>query len=98
MKRRVRVLLIAPSLEIVGGQAVQAARLLSALQGAARLEVTFFPLNRPFPRLLRWMQKTPYLRTLSNIVLYNAGLLGQARRHDILHIFTAGLWSYTLWT
>ncbi|MGH9582663.1 MAG: glycosyltransferase family 4 protein, partial [Bryobacteraceae bacterium] len=32
------------------------------------------------------------------IALYNAGLLRQARRNDILHIFTAGLWSYTLWT
>ncbi|MGH9610225.1 MAG: hypothetical protein ACRD34_11195, partial [Bryobacteraceae bacterium] len=98
MKRRIRVLLIAPSLEIVGGQAVQAARLLSALQRAPEIEIGFFPLNRPFPRPLMWAKRIPLLRTLGNIAFYNAGLLRQARRHDILHIFTAGLSSYTLWT
>lgn len=98
MKRRIRVLLIAPSLEIVGGQAVQADRLLAALRQAPELDVVFFPLNRPFPRLLGWMRKMPYLRTLGNIAFYNAGLFWQAARCDILHIFTAGLWSYTLWT
>ncbi|HEX7362344.1 MAG TPA: glycosyltransferase family 4 protein [Bryobacteraceae bacterium] len=98
MKRRIRVLLIAPSLEIVGGQAVQAARLLSALQQAPDIEISFFPLNRPFPRPLRWARRIPLLRTLGNIAFYNASLLRQARRHDILHIFTAGLSSYTLWT
>jgi glycosyltransferase involved in cell wall biosynthesis len=98
VRQRIRVLLIAPSLEIVGGQAVQAARLLSALREAPEVEVTFFPLNRPFPRPLRWARKVPLLRTLGNIMFYNAGLLYQARRHDLLHIFTAGLSSYTLWT
>jgi glycosyltransferase involved in cell wall biosynthesis len=95
---RIRVLLIAPSLEIVGGQAVQASRLLAVLQQAPELEITFFALNRPLPRLLSWLQRVPYVRTLVNIVFYNSGLLRLARKHDILHVFTAGLWSYTLWT
>lgn len=94
MNRRIRVLLIAPSLEIVGGQAVQAARLLAALQQSPGIEITFFPLNRP----LGWCRKIPLLRTAANVALYNASLILQALRHDILHIFTAGLWSYTLWT
>ncbi len=94
----IRVLLIAPSLEIVGGQAVQASYLLSALQRAPEIDITFFALNRPLPRLFGWIQKVPYVRTLVNIALYHSGLLRLARKHDILHIFTAGLWSYTLWT
>src|SRR5579875_2996585 len=94
----IRVLLIAPSLEIVGGQAVQASYLLSALQRAPEIDITFFALNRPLPRLFGWIQKVPYVRTLVNIALYHLGLLRLAQKHDILHIFTAGLWSYTLWT
>jgi glycosyltransferase involved in cell wall biosynthesis len=96
--RALRVLLIAPSLEIIGGQAVQAARLLSALSQCPQIEVTFLSLDRPFPRFLRPLRRLPYLRTITNIVLYNGRLFGLAREHDILHIFTAGLWSYTLWT
>lgn len=77
---------------------MQAARLLSALQEAPEIEITFFPLNRPFPRPLKWVKRIPLLRTLGNVLFYNAGLLYQAWRHDVLHVFTAGLWSYTLWT
>lgn len=98
MKRPIRVLLIAPSLEIVGGQAVQASRLLTALKEAPEIKITFFALNRPFPRLLVWLRRVPLARTLSNIALYNIALLRRARSYDIFHVFTAGLWSYTLWT
>jgi glycosyltransferase involved in cell wall biosynthesis len=94
----IRLLLIAPSMEIVGGQSVQANYLLSMLHEVPGLRVTFFPLDPYLPKALRWTRRVPYLRTFVNSVLYNSRLLREARKHDLIHIFSAGLSSYTLWT
>ncbi len=50
------------------------------------------------PKPLAWIRKVPYLRTAVSFVVYNARLIWIIPRHQILHIFTAGLSSYSLWT
>src|SRR5436305_13975366 len=50
----IRVLLIGPSLDILGGQAVQATRLMSVLGQLAQLNMTFFPINPRPPSGLGW--------------------------------------------
>jgi glycosyltransferase involved in cell wall biosynthesis len=97
-RKPIKVLLIGPSLDILGGQAVQATRLMSVLGQLPQLAMTFFPINPRPPKGLGWVRKVPYLRTLLTFSLYNSRLLLEARKHDILHIFSAGLSSYTLWT
>lgn len=94
----IHVLMIGPSPEIVGGQAVQAARLLSALGSVTQLAVTFFPLGPRPPKILAWAGRVPFLRTLVSFVVYTSRLAFGARKYDVFHIFTAGLSSYTLWT
>lgn len=94
----VRVLLIAPSLDVVGGQAVQASRLMAVLGQLPDLRMTFFALDRPLPKPLVRLRKVPYLRTLVNFVLYTTALASKGRKNDVFHIFSAGLSSYTLWT
>jgi L-malate glycosyltransferase len=94
----VRVLLIAPSLDILGGQAVQATRLMSILSQLPDLRMKFFAINPRPPRPFLWVRRVPYLRTLVTFVLYATRLAWEARKHDVLHIFSAGLSSYTLWT
>jgi L-malate glycosyltransferase len=94
----VRVLLIAPSLDILGGQAVQATRLMSILSQLPDLRMKFFAINPRPPRPFLWVRRVPYLRTLVTFVLYATRLGWEARKHDVLHIFSAGLSSYTLWT
>lgn len=94
----IRVLLIAPSPAIVGGQSVQATQLMAVLDGLPDIKITFFPLDQRLPGPLRWISRIPYLRTLVSSLLYNGRLAWAARKADILHIFTAGLSSYTLWT
>lgn len=89
------ILLIAPSAAIVGGQSVQAADLLAALRGVPGLEMSFFPLDQRLPGSIA---RVPYLRTLVSLILYIARLAWAARKACILHIFTAGLSSYSLWT
>ncbi len=58
----------------------------------------FFPLDQTLPAPLRWISRIPYLRTVVSLFLYNGRLAWAARKADILHIFTAGLSSYSLWT
>ena len=97
-KAVVSVLLIGPSFDILGGQAVQASRLMTVLSDVPGQKMTFFPINPRPPKAFLWVRKVPFLRTIVNVLLYNSRLLFAARKHDVLHIFSAGLNSYTLWT
>lgn len=96
--RPIRVLLIAPSLRILGGQAVQATRLLRELGKEPSLVIDFQPINPDFPAPLQWVKRVPYLRTLLTFTLFTAQCLMRIPRHDLIHTFSAGLSSYTLWT
>ncbi len=92
----VRVLLIAPSFDIVGGQAVQACRLLDALRKVPEVEVDFLPINPRAPKFLSPLQKIKYVRTLVTSLLYVTKLLASIRRYDVLHIFTPGYLAFLL--
>ncbi len=87
-------MLIAPSLNITGGQAVQAARLLSGLSGVEGIEIAFQPLDVNIGPL----RKILYLRTVVAHLAYWLILMGRVWRYDILHVFTASYWSYNLWS
>ena len=50
---RLRVAVVAPSLDSLGGQAVQADRLLDAWRGDPDVEAWLIPINPPPPQLLR---------------------------------------------
>lgn len=89
-----RIAVIAPSLEILGGQGVQAAALMTALQGDG-FDVSFVPVNPRFPRALRWLRAIPYARTLLNQLLYR-WQLRRIRNVDIVHLFSASYWSFIL--
>ncbi len=90
--RHVRVLLIAPSLDIVGGQSIQAHQLLGLLAGEPDVEVQFLPVNVRLPAALR----IQYLRTLITLALYLARLAAGIIRADVLHIFTPGYFAFYL--
>ena len=64
----IRVLLFAPSLEILGGQAVQAERLVRELRRDPSLFIEFQPINPKLPTLLRWLQNIKYIRTVSTFL------------------------------
>ena len=86
--------MVAPSLEILGGQGVQASDLTEALQKEG-FTVLFVPVNPRFPFGFRWLRKVPYLRTVLNQVLYVLSLY-RLRRVDVVHIFSASYWSFLL--
>src|SRR5262249_21601440 len=69
------VLLVAPSMDILGGQSIQAEYLRSHLQGAAGLAVTLLPINPVLPGPLRLLQRIKYVRTLVTTAAYIASLV-----------------------
>ena len=94
MEIKPRIGLVAPSLDILGGQGVQARSLHQALQKEG-FDVLFVPINPRFPVGLRWVRRIPVLRTLLNQLLYLPSLW-QLRRVDVLHVFSASYWSFLI--
>ena len=90
------VALVAPTLEILGGQAVQANRLLRKWNGDAEVEAWLVPVNPTFPRLLRGARSVKYLRTILNELIYIPSLVQQLRRADVVHVFSASYFSFLL--
>jgi len=94
--RRIRVLIAAPSLDIYGGQALMAARLIEQLGHEPTLEVAFQPHNPRLPRGLAWLQRLKYVRTVVTTLAYLFMLMARGWRYDIIHVFTASYYSYLL--
>lgn len=94
--RPIRLLLVAPALRILGGQAVQANYLLDHLGREPEFEVSFVPHNPRLPGPLRLLQSIKYVRTLVTSLLYWINLLIQVPRHDIVHTFSASYLSFLL--
>jgi glycosyltransferase involved in cell wall biosynthesis len=91
---RPRVAIVAASLDILGGQGVQARALADALRRDG-YSVDFVPINPRFPRGLGWLRRLRYLRTLVNQALYLPSLVRLARA-DVVHVFSASFWSFLL--
>ena len=91
-----RILIVAPSFDILGGQAVQAARLLEHLRAETSLHVDFLPINPRLPGVLRKLQAIKYVRTVVTSLLYCATLLARLRQYDVIHIFSASYFSFVL--
>lgn len=94
----IRVLLVAPSEDIVGGQSIQAGRIRREMTKVPQVAMKFLPINQRFPAPLRWAHRVRYLRTTVNFIHYMLMLAVRAASADVLHIFTASFWSYTLWS
>lgn len=96
--KRVSLLLIGPSMDILGGQAVQVRRLLGILEDVPDIEVTFLPINPRPPRPFLWVLSVRGLRTVVTFAQYILRLAWRIPQHEVIHIFSAGLTSYALWT
>ena len=88
------VALIAPSMEILGGHAIQARALAQGLQ-AEGYGVLFVPINPGLRPELRWLRRYPYVRTVVNEAHYLSTLF-RLRRADLVHVFSASYWSFVL--
>lgn len=92
----VRVLLVAPSLDMVGGQSIQARRLLDELRRELAVHVDFLPINPRLPGPLRLLTRVKYVRTAATTGTFLTLLLLRAWRHDVLQSFSAANTSFLL--
>src|SRR4051812_1664191 len=96
MTRKLSILIVAPSFDILGGQSVQAGRLFERLREESTLQVGFLPINPRLPGILRGLQRVKYLRTIVTSVAYVGSLLWRVRRYDVIHVFSASYFSFVL--
>jgi glycosyltransferase involved in cell wall biosynthesis len=94
MKSRFRIALVAASPSVIGGHSVQAQALAMQLV-ADGYEVSYIPIDVRLPRVLQWIRRVRYVRTLVNEVLYLL-TLHRLIRCDVIHVFSASYWSFVL--
>lgn len=91
-----RIAFVAPSLGILGGQAVQADRLLRAWRGDPEVDAFLVPVNPEPPRPFRFATRVKYLRTVATELTYVPRLLRELARADVAHVFSASYSSFLL--
>jgi glycosyltransferase involved in cell wall biosynthesis len=94
--RRLKIALVAPSMAILGGQAIQAARLLDSWRDDPEIEAWLVPINPSPPAVLRRAAGVKFVRTAITQLTYWPSLLIQLRQADIVHVFSASYWSFLL--
>ena len=95
-QRSLRVLIVAPSFDILGGQSVQAARLMDRLRDEPSLQVGFLPINPRLPGPLRYLQRIKFVRTFVTSIAYVLSLLARVYKYDVIHVFSASYVSFVL--
>ena len=93
---RLRVAFVAPSLRILGGQAVQADRMLTAWRNDSDVDAWLVPVNPLPPRPLQPALKIKYLRTIVTEATYLPMLFRELARADVVHVFSASYSSFLL--
>ena len=93
--RRLRVAIVAPSLGILGGQAVQADRLVRAWRDDPDVEAWLVPINPVPAPPLKFALDIKYLRTVVTELAY-LPRLRELRHADVVHVFSASYSSFLL--
>jgi len=81
---------------ILGGQAVQAARLLRSWRDDPELHAWLVPINPLPPRPFRFLLRMKFVRTIVTQLFYWPRLLRELRRADVVHVFSASYFSFLL--
>jgi glycosyltransferase involved in cell wall biosynthesis len=92
----IRVLLIGPSLRKLGGQAIQARRLLESFRTMPEVRPSFLPIDPALPGPLALLQRVRFLRTIATELAYLFSLLARIPRVEIVHVFSASYFSFLL--
>ena len=94
--RRHRVAIICPSSRYVGGQSVQADLLVESWHNDSDIDASIVPIDPSFPKILKWAEAIPLLRTFIRQPFYLWSLWLGLEKADIAHIFSASYWSFFL--
>ncbi|HEY0427333.1 MAG TPA: glycosyltransferase family 4 protein [Pyrinomonadaceae bacterium] len=90
---KIKVSLVAPSMKIVGGQSIQAKRLIDAFAADDEIELEFVPNNPEAP-----FQNVKFLRTIALSIKFWLLLFRKIPKTDVVHVFSSGTTSYIIST
>jgi glycosyltransferase involved in cell wall biosynthesis len=94
--QKLRLAIVAPTLRILGGQAVQADRLLRQWRDDPDVDAWLVPVNPVPPRGLRFAVNIKYLRTIVTELTYLPLLVRELAKADVVHVFSASYSSFLL--
>ena len=94
--RRLRIAIVAASLRILGGQSVQAQRILDGFRNDPDIEAWLVPIDPLAPAPLNRLQRLKFVRTIVTQLVYWPLLLRELRRADVVHVFSASYFSFVL--
>jgi L-malate glycosyltransferase len=92
-KSKTKVAIVAPSMRQIGGQSIQAKRLIDAFANDENIEVFLIP-NNPETAF----QNVKFLRTIFTSLKFCWTLFTQLRKADIVHVFSSGMSGYAIAT
>lgn len=93
-----RILVIAPSHDILGGQSIHAAQLVKEFGKEPSLQVGFLPINPRAPGFFRHLQRVKYLRTVVTSIIYLFKLMTHIPRYEVIHVSSAAYTGFMLAT
>ena len=91
--KKIKVLIVATSIRVVGGQSIQAKRLTDAFENDAKVELRFLANN---PETV--FQKIKYLRTIFASLKFWWSLLREVYKADIVQVFSSAATGYIIAT
>ena len=91
--KKIKVLIIAASMRVIGGQSIQAKRLLETFEPDDKIEMEFLPID---PKNI--FQNIKYLRTIFTSLKFWWLLLTRIYRFDVIQIFSSGGTGYVIST
>ena len=91
-----KVAIVAPTLHILGGQAVQAQRLIDSWADDPEVQAELVPVNPQPPAPFGALRRVKFVRTLVTQLLYWPLLVRRLSRADVVHAFSASYWSFLL--
>jgi L-malate glycosyltransferase len=94
--RRVRVLVVAPSISTPGGQSIQAELIRRRFEGDLDIDVRLQEVDPRFGGLVGRLQRIKYVRTAITFPAYCVMLFARISRADVVHVFSASYLSFVL--
>ena len=91
--KKIKVLIVATSTRVIGGQSIQAKRLLDAFANHSDVELEFLPNNPETP-----FQNIKYLRTVFASLKFWWSLLRAVYRADVVQVFSSATTGYIIAT
>jgi len=96
-KQKLKIGIVAPSMRVLGGQSVQAKRLLDMFSDDEEISLQFIP-NDPILKTFPLLQEIKFVRTIVTSFKFWWLLVTKLSKVDIVHVFSSGTTSYVIST